>query len=93
MTSVQPSSVLALNEHASVQPMGDSTLILLADSGQLFTCNESTEAFLSKVDGVRNLDQIVDAFLAEFEVARETALIDLTELAAMLLAEGVLTVR
>jgi pyrroloquinoline quinone biosynthesis protein D len=86
-------TLFTLGAHVSVQPMGDSTLVLLADSGQLFTCNETAEAFLAKVDGERRFADIVALFTTEFDIDEATAEADLTELAAMLLDEGVISAR
>lgn len=77
-------------DDASVQHVGDGAVVLLARSGQLYTCNGTTEAFLDKVDGARNLDQIVDLLSDEFEVDKATLGEDMTALAAELVAEGIL---
>ncbi len=83
-------TVLRLAEDASVQHVGDGAVVLLARSGQLYTCNDTTEAFLGKVDGARSLDQIVGLLSDEFEVDRATLYQDMTTLAAELVAEGIL---
>ncbi|TIV92976.1 MAG: PqqD family protein, partial [Mesorhizobium sp.] len=56
----------------------------------LYTCNDTTEAFLDKVDGARSLDQIIDLLSDEFEVDKATLDEDMAELAAELVAEGIL---
>nr|WP_306283153.1 PqqD family protein [Mesorhizobium sp. LMG17149] len=83
-------TVLRLAEDASVQHVGDGAVVLLARSGQLYTCNGTTEAFLDKVDGARNLDQIVDLLCEEFEVDKGTLDQDMAALAADLISEGIL---
>ncbi len=90
MSSVDPGAVFALSEQASLQSMGDGAVILLADSGQLYTCNETTEAFLKHVDGSRTFGEIVGLFVAEFEVDEATARDDLTALSGDLMAEGII---
>ncbi|MEO8668069.1 MAG: PqqD family protein [Bauldia sp.] len=87
------SAILTFAAHASFQSVGDGAVVLLADSGQLYTCNETTEAFLQKVDGNRPLQEIVGLFTAEFEVDPATAESDLASLADTLVAEGILQVR
>ena len=77
-------------DDASVQHVGDGAVVLLARSGQLYTCNDTTEAFLDKVDGARSLDQIVDLLSDEFELDRATLEQDRAELAAELVTEGIL---
>lgn len=77
-------------EDASVQHVGDGAVVLLAGSGQLYTCNGTTEAFLEKVDGRRDLEAIVALLAAEFEVDEQELREDMTALAAELLSEGIL---
>lgn len=83
-------TVLRMADDASVQHVGDGAVVLLAKSGQLYTCNATTEAFLDKVDGLRDLEQIVDLLAAEFEVDKATLDDDMSALAGELIAEGIL---
>ncbi len=90
---MQPSAVLSFTTHASFQSVGDGAVVLLGDSGQLFTCNETTEAFLKKVDGKRRFEEIVALFKDEFEVDEATASRDLAELGDTLVTEGILAIK
>ncbi|RUU05591.1 PqqD family protein [Mesorhizobium sp. USDA-HM6] len=90
MAEIASETILRMADDASVQHVGDGAVVLLARSGQLYTCNGTTEAFLEKVDGARNLDQIVDLLSDEFEVDKATLGDDMTALAAELVAEGIL---
>ncbi|AZO72109.1 MAG: PqqD family peptide modification chaperone [Mesorhizobium sp.] len=90
MAEIGSETVLRMAEDASVQHVGDGAVVLLARSGQLYTCNGTTEAFLDKVDGARSLDQIVDLLSDEFEVDKATLDEDIAALAAELVAEGIL---
>ncbi|TIV98033.1 MAG: PqqD family protein [Mesorhizobium sp.] len=90
MVEIASETVLRMAEDASVQHVGDGAVVLLARSGQLYTCNGTTEAFLDKVDGARSLDQIVDLLSDEFEVDKATLDEDIAALAAELVAEGIL---
>ncbi|TIS53512.1 MAG: PqqD family protein [Mesorhizobium sp.] len=90
MAEIGSETVLRMADDASVQHVGDGAVVLLARSGQLYTCNGTTEAFLDKVDGARNFDQIVDLLSDEFEVDKATLGDDMTALAAELVAEGIL---
>lgn len=85
--------IFALAPVASFQNLGDGAVILLADSGQLYSCNETTEAFLQKVDGTRTLGEIVDLMALEYDVVRETLAADMGELAAELEQEGIIVCR
>jgi pyrroloquinoline quinone biosynthesis protein D len=90
MAEIGSETVLRMADDASVQHVGDGAVVLLARSGQLYTCNDTTEAFLDKVNGARNLNQIVDLLSDEFEVDKATLDQDMAELAAELVAEGIL---
>ena len=90
MAEIGSETVLRMADDASVQHVGDGAVVLLARSGQLYTCNDTTEAFLEKVDGARSLDQIIDLLSDEFEVDKATLDQDMAELAAELVAEGIL---
>ena len=90
MAEIGSQTVLRMADDASVQHVGDGAVVLLARSGQLYTCNDTTEAFLDKVDGARSLDQIIVLLSDEFEVDKATLDLDMAELAAELVAEGIL---
>ena len=82
--------VYSLSPVASFQSVGDGAVVLLADSGQLYSCNDTSEAFLRHVDGKRSLGDIVDLMAQEYEVEREMLEADLAELAESLKQEGVI---
>jgi len=90
MVEIASETVLRMADDASVQHVGDGAVVLLARSGQLYTCNGTTEAFLDKVDGARNLDQIVVLLSDEFEIDKGTLDQDMAALAAELVTEGIL---
>lgn len=66
---------------------GEETVVLSLNSGYLYTCNETTEAFLRRLDGWLPLAAVIDLLFDEFQVPREALSADLTELAAKLLEE------
>jgi pyrroloquinoline quinone biosynthesis protein D len=82
--------VIALSPVASFQSVGDGAVVLLADSGQLYSCNDTSEAFLRHVDGKRSLGEIVDLLAQEYEVERDVLEADFAELADSLKQEGVI---
>jgi hypothetical protein len=86
-------TILRLADDASVQNVGDGAVVLLARSGQLYTCNGTSEAFLDKVDGARSLDQIVALLSEEFDVERDTLDGDMAALAEDLVSEGILAAQ
>lgn len=85
--------VLALSPSATFHAMGDGAVILLGDSGQLYSCNETSESFLRQVDGARSLADIVNVLAEEYDVDRNTLLTDLSALADSLQQEGIVVSR
>ncbi|MBB5754425.1 PqqD family protein [Prosthecomicrobium pneumaticum] len=82
-------SVLTLSPAASFQSLGNGAVVLMADSGQLYSANETMEAFLALLDGRRTLGAVIDAMLSDFEVEREILAADILDLAGELAAEGI----
>jgi hypothetical protein len=93
MADIDESTVFALASNASFQALGEGAVILMIDSGQLYTCNESTEAFLKMVDGQRNFGAILDLLIAEFDIDRETLARDFLPIAGELRSEGIVEIR
>jgi len=93
MTDIDECTVFALAPNASFQALGEGAVILMIDSGQLYTCNESTEAFLKMVDGQRNFGAILDLLIAEFDIDRETLARDFLPIAGELRSEGIVEIR
>ena len=89
---MESSRVFALSETISLQNLGESegAVLLFIDTGQLYTCNDTTAAFLAAVDGKRTLAQIVAQLEDHFEVAHEELSKDLATLATELFKEGIL---
>ena len=93
MTKIDETTVLSLAPNASFQAMGEGAVILMLDSGQLYTCNETTEAFLKLVDGQRDFGAIISLLLGEFDIDRETLSGDLLPIAGELRSAGVVEIR
>jgi hypothetical protein len=66
-------------------------MLRLAD-GQLYTCNDTTVAFLEAIDGCRDLSAIVDRACGMFDATREQVTFDFVELAERLLAENLIQI-
>ena len=89
-TDMSDSKIYNLAPAATFETVGDGAVILLSDSGQLFSCNETSETFLRHLDGKRSIGDIAELMEAEYEVSRDELEADLHELAAQLEAEGVI---
>jgi hypothetical protein len=91
---VTESTSLKLGDDVTFQGLGDGqdTVILSLASGYLYTCNDTTAAFLSAVDGKRTVAQIVDQLLEQYEVDRQKLEADLLGIADKLVEEKLLAV-
>jgi pyrroloquinoline quinone biosynthesis protein D len=91
VAAIDEKTVIVVSPRATFQSLGESAVILMTDSGQLYTCNETTEAFLKAIDGARPLAGIINVVLDQFDVDRETLRKDLIALAQELTSEGIVT--
>lgn len=66
---------------------GVETVILSLTSGILYSCNDTTEAFLSALDGQHSLEQVIDKLLDKFDVGREKLTLDISSITNKLLSE------
>ena len=72
---------------------GGQSVIVSLDTGYLYTCNQTTHAFLAAVDGQRTLEQIVELLEQHFDVEHDRLSRDMLALAGHLAAEGLLVVE
>lgn len=79
----------ALSEKANFRAIGVEGVVLMIDSGQLYSTNSTGTAFLNYIIKDPSADKALDAMLDDFEVDRSTLATDLGELLAYLVEEGV----
>ena len=82
--------IFKFQEKALFRSLGYEGVVLKVDSGQMFSCNETAEAFLRRVDGSLNIEQIAHAVCEDYDVEAETLMGDLDELINQLVDEKVL---
>jgi Coenzyme PQQ synthesis protein D (PqqD) len=89
---IEGSTALVLAPKIAVRRLGEEqgAVVVRVGDGQLFTCNDTTAAFLEALDGRRSLDAVVDLLHGEFEVERDRLAGELGGLAEQLLAEGLI---
>lgn len=90
---IDGSAVPALAEIAEVQPFDDGGVILNTVTGQLYSCNHVTMAFLEQVDGTKTIDAIAAAVAGIYDVSSDEVGRDLIEISAELAGENLLTIR
>ena len=82
--------VYALAEGVSFETVSDGSVVLVFRSGQLYSCNETSTAFLVELDGERTLDQVAALMAEQFEAAPEEIAADIEAIAAEMLSEGII---
>jgi pyrroloquinoline quinone biosynthesis protein D len=84
--------VFQVAKDISYQSMGpgEQTVILALKTGNLYTCNDTSEAFLKALDGRSDLGQVAARLAEQFDATEGQLLADLSELAEQLLAEGII---
>jgi hypothetical protein len=89
---ISDDQVFALSELVSFQPLGqgEGAVILLIGSGDIFTCNDTTSAFLRALDGSRTFGGSVELLAETFEVQPPVLRSDLEQLASNLVEQGII---
>jgi len=85
-------TVFALADGVCLRELGtgEGAVVLILATGQLYTCSDTTVAFLSRLNGVRGFAEIVQDLGTKFDVSLEDLRRDLLNLARDLVAEGII---
>jgi hypothetical protein len=86
---VSADSRLALAPQISLQALGldEGGVVLKLDSGELYTINDTTLAFLQALDGRRSITEVAQALTETFDVDHATLTGDLVAIAGDLMSE------
>ncbi|PWV99899.1 coenzyme PQQ synthesis protein D (PqqD) [Hoeflea marina] len=89
---VTHSTRLALSPQSTLQPLGDTEggVVLKLDSGELFTVNDTSLAFLQELDGTAKIDDVAGRLAEIFDVDAATLTSDLIEIADDLIDESLI---
>jgi coenzyme PQQ synthesis protein D (PqqD) len=89
---VNNEKVFSLSKSVSFQPLGqgEGAVVLLIDSGDIFTCNDTTSAFLRILDGSRTFEDSVKLLADQFDVDRPVLRADLEQLTTNLVEQGII---
>jgi hypothetical protein len=85
---------ISLSEDVVFQSLGDGleTVVVSLGTGFLYSCNDTTKAFLESLNGKKTLVEIVRELASVFAVSEDKLQEDLRMLAERLLAEGLISV-
>lgn len=95
METITDTTLLKISPGICIQEMGpeEKTVILSLDTGDFFTCNETTCDFLRMVETApKPFREVLDEMLKLYDVDPEMLATDLKEIAERLLAEKMLFV-
>jgi hypothetical protein len=89
---IDDARVFSLGKGISLQNLGpkEGAVVLMIDSGQLYTCNDTTTTFLAAVDGQRTFAQIIDELHNLFEVSAGELRADMGALARQLIEDRII---
>ena len=66
--TVTSKSVLTLAPHATFRTVGSGAVLLDTKSGHIYSCNETAQDFLGRLDGSRDVAEISRAMTEDYEV-------------------------
>ena len=90
MTELNSNAVMALSPDATMRTVDEGAVILMVKTGQLYSCNETAQDFISRLDGTQSIQTVAETLSQEYDVSPEELKTDLSELLSYLLSEGVL---
>lgn len=82
--------IYRLADGATFETVDDGAVILVFGNGQLYSCNDTSAAFLSFLDGRRSLTEVAALMAAEFDAPIEAISGDLGALVDEMVAEGII---
>jgi pyrroloquinoline quinone biosynthesis protein D len=90
--AIRDDQVFSLSKSVSFQPLGEGegAVVLLIESGDIFTCNDTTSAFLRVLDGNRTFERSFELLADQFDVDRPVLRADLERLATNLVEQGII---
>ncbi|NKB28992.1 MAG: PqqD family peptide modification chaperone [Rhodobacteraceae bacterium] len=89
MTQIAETSVLSLSPSATMRAVGETGVVLMTTTGEIYTCNETAMDFLGRLDGTSSLSDIATRMTDDFEVTPDILIPDLIEMIAPLAKDGV----
>lgn len=83
---------LQLSPNVAFRPLGngESAVLVQTKTGQLYTCNETTTAFLQAMDGRRSVGAIIEDLQNIFDVESDVLTNDISRIAAELMENGLI---
>lgn len=87
---IKENDSLVVSQNALIEFVGNVAMILINDSGEVLSCNQTMTAFLKQLDGTVSIGDVADRLQQFFEGEHETIVADLLTAAEELCSKGVL---
>jgi pyrroloquinoline quinone biosynthesis protein D len=90
--AISDSQVFSLSDSVSFQPLGEGegAVVLLIETGDIFTCNDTTSACLRALAGNRTFERSCELLAGQFDVEPPVLRADLEKLATNLVERGII---
>jgi hypothetical protein len=87
---ISASTCLSLSENVTLQALGEAEggVLLKLDTGEMYTVNDTTLAFLQQLGGDRTIAEIASRLVEVFDTDETTLLADLVEIGRDLAGEA-----
>ncbi len=89
MSDITAQSVLQMSPSATMRAVGDTGVVLMTTTGEIYTCNETALDFLGRLDGTAAVSDVAQAMTEDFDVTADVLIADLIEMMTPLSADGV----
>lgn len=94
MTLPNPTAVPVPNDKVPVRRLKDEMVFLGTDENQyIHTLNGVATFIWERIDGIATMQEILDAILSAYDVEKERAATDLTDLVDTLATKGLVFIR
>jgi pyrroloquinoline quinone biosynthesis protein D len=87
---MQDTQAFKLADGVTFESVDDGAVVLVFDNGQLYSCNDTSAAFLNAIDGQRTLSDVAVVIAQEFDAPVAEILADLRDLASEMQSEGII---
>ena len=82
--------VFSMSENVSFELVGDLSVLMLNDSGEVLSCNQTMTAFLNELDGALSIEDVANRLQQRFAARPERIVEDLLSAAGELNRKGII---
>lgn len=86
----RPKDTYRLSKRVSFETAGDRLIVMIDETGELYTCNRTLTEFLTKLDGKRSVAEIARLLHEKYDCDTEIIVEDLRNTVSDLFDKGIL---